>query len=248
MKDRRPAIFIVTLGLMVCGIVALAFLKEHQKLGTPGIMAKSRPGTVVMDLELPERVLDFTSTNVPEPQKVVDWLPKDTSYAERHYQAADEVPPYGIYGTIVMMGTDRTSIHKPEYCLPGQGFSILKRSTETLSIGGPHPYQLPVAKWVVSNLFQQPDGRKVEIHGLYVFWFVAPDEFTTSNWERIWWLTRDLVTKGVLQRWAYVSYFALCMPGQEDATFERMKGLITASVPEFQLPPRSSEGETVAAQ
>ena len=60
---------------------------------------------------------------------------------------------------------------------------------------------------------------------------------TTSHEQRIWWLTRDLLTTGVLQRWAYISYFAVCLPGQEDATFEKMKKLIAASVPEFQLPP-----------
>jgi hypothetical protein len=40
-----------------------------------------------------------------------------------------------------------------------------------------------------------------------------------------------------LQRWAYVSYFSICTPGQEDAAFERMNKLIAASVPEYQLPP-----------
>jgi hypothetical protein len=40
-----------------------------------------------------------------------------------------------------------------------------------------------------------------------------------------------------LQRWAYVSYFSICEPGQEDAVFARMEKLIAASVPEFQPPP-----------
>jgi hypothetical protein len=47
-----------------------------------------------------------------------------------------------------------------------------------------------------------------------------------------------LLTTGVLQRWAYISYFAVCEPGQEDAAFERVKKLIVASVPEFQLAPK----------
>ena len=75
------------------------------------------------------------------------------------------------------------------------------------------------------------------MRGLYVFWFVARNEETDSHWQRIWWLTRDLLTTGVLQRWAYVSYFTICLPGQEDAAFERMKKLIAASVPEFQPAP-----------
>jgi hypothetical protein len=53
----------------------------------------------------------------------------------------------------------------------------------------------------------------------------------------MWWLARDLLRTGVLQRWAYVSYFSFCAPGQEDAAFERMSKLIAASVPEYQLPP-----------
>jgi len=72
-----------------------------------------------------------------------------------------------------------------------------------------------------------------------VFWFVAANEQTANNDKRMWWLTRDLLSKGVLQRWAYVSYFAMCQPGQEDAAFERMKKLIAASVHEFQFPPAS---------
>jgi len=40
-----------------------------------------------------------------------------------------------------------------------------------------------------------------------------------------------------LQRWAYISYFSQCEPGQEDAAFARMEKLIAASVPKFQMPP-----------
>jgi hypothetical protein len=85
---------------------------------------------------------------------------------------------------------------------------------------------------------QNNDGQKQEVRGLYVFWFVARNEQTTSHWQRIWWLTRDLLTTGTLQRWAYVSYFTTCLPGQEDAAFGQMEKLIAASVPEFQLPPK----------
>jgi hypothetical protein len=46
-----------------------------------------------------------------------------------------------------------------------------------------------------------------------------------------------LLHTGVMQRWAYVSYFSLCEPGQEDATAARMEKVIAASVPEFQPPP-----------
>jgi len=63
----------------------------------------------------------------------------------------------------------------------------------------------------------------------------------------MWWMARDLFHTGVLQRWTSVSCLSACLPGQEDATFERMKKFIAASVPEFQLVPRP-KGATVAAR
>jgi hypothetical protein len=55
----------------------------------------------------------------------------------------------------------------------------------------------------------------------------------------MWWMARDLLRTGVLQRWAMISYFAVCAPGQEAATFERLKELIRASAPDVQLVPRA---------
>jgi hypothetical protein len=135
------------------------------------------------------------------------------------------------------MGTDRTSIHKPDFCLPGQGWDIKDRSVVNLPVAGTPSYQLPVAKWVLANSFQTASGQKQQVGGLYVFWFVADGEETPDYRQRMWWQGRDLLRTGVLQRWAYVSCFSVCAPGQEDATFERMKNYIAHSVPEYQFPP-----------
>ncbi|MGA2800889.1 MAG: exosortase-associated EpsI family protein [Verrucomicrobiota bacterium] len=235
MKKQKIFIFIVVLALIGGSAWALVWLRANQKLGAPGIKATPIPGSVRMNLDLPERVLNFTSERVPEDKTVLDMLPKDTSFAQRHYTAPDG---FWVNVNIVLMGTDRTSIHKPEFCLPGQGWRIDQKTTANLSIDGAHPHQLQVAKWVITNFIQNTDGRKKEVRGFYVFWFVAGNEETPSHWRRLWGITRDLLTTGVLQRWAYVSYFAVCEPGQEDATFERVKKLIVASVPEFQLAPK----------
>ncbi len=234
MKHQKWLILFVALGLMAGTAGMLTGLKTHQKLGKPGILAAPIPGSVMMKIELPERVLDCASTNVPEPEVVLGYLPKDTSFVERIYRAADG---FQASATIILMGADRTSIHRPDYCLPGQGWSIGSKTMVNIPISGGQPYELPVMKWVIHNSFQAPDGHKQEVSGIYVFWFVAGHEQTVDNFQRMWWLARDLLRTGVLQRWAYVSYFSVCAPGQEDATFERMKQLIAASVPEYQFPP-----------
>jgi hypothetical protein len=234
MKSQKWLIFCIAFGLMAGTAGALSWSRTHQRLGQPGILATPIPGSVMMKIDLPEYILDFTSTNVPEPEVVLGYLPPDSSYAERLYSA-----PGGpqVTATIVLMGGDRTSIHKPDYCLPGQGWTIRDKSVVNIPVAGAQNYELPVARWVISNFYATPDGQKQEVSGLYVFWFVADGEQTPDNFERMWWLGRDLLHTGVLQRWAYISYFAPCAPGQEDATFERMKNLIAHSVPEYQKPP-----------
>lgn len=235
MKNQKLLIFFAALVLMAGTAGLLIRLKSNQKLGVPGVMFTPIPGSVQVKIALPERVLDFTSTNIPEPKVVLGYLPKDTSYAERFYQSPDGA---AMTGTIVLMGTDRTSIHKPDYCLPGQGWHIDSKNVVNVPVGGAQPYELPVAKWTISANFQKPGGGTEKISGIYAFWFVADKEQTSDFYGYLRLLTHDLLFTGVLQRWAYVSYFTTCEPGQEDAAFGRMEKLIASSVPEFQLPLR----------
>jgi len=51
----------------------------------------------------------------------------------------------------------------------------------------------------------------------------------------MWWMFTNLMRTGTLQRWAYVTCFAACQPGQEEATFKRMKKLIASTVPQFHV-------------
>ena len=76
------------------------------------------------------------------------------------------------------------------------------------------------------------------VRGIYVYWFVDEDRFTPSEWVRqALWVPQDLLLHDVLERWAYISYFSTCWPGQEQVAFERMKKFIAESVPEYQLVP-----------
>ena len=67
------------------------------------------------------------------------------------------------------------------------------------------------------------------------------DRYTASHADRMLWMARDVLLTGILDRWAYISFFSYGAPGQEDALFERMKKLIAISAPEFQLVPREKQ-------
>ena len=245
MNSRKLSALIISLLLMVGTASALTWLKANKRLGTPGIKATSIPETVVMNIALPEKVLDFASTNLETDPVVLHYLPEDTSYARRRYFSADGPP---IEANIILMGTDRTSIHKAEYCLAGAGLTMDRKTNAVIAIDGPQPYEMSVAKWFVSRVDEAPNGQKVKTSGVYVFWFVTQGEMTPNYRLFQTMLAWDLLHTGVLKRWAYISYYAPCVPGEEEAAFERVKRLIAASVPEFQLPQPTAPHATVAKQ
>ena len=227
-------------GLLLIGGSAGVLLKfkAQQKLGQPGVTTRPLANSRNLEVVLPETVLDYTSEWLEQAAIVTNTLPSDTSYGSRRYTASDK---FSVQVTVVLMGSDRTSLHKPQFCLTGAGWVIDNNATreETVRMEKPQPYDLPVIKYVATRQIQQ-EGRTSEWRGIYVYWFVADGALsaTESGLERMWLMARELVTKGVLQRWAYVSYFAVCPPGAEEATYERMKKLIAASAPEFQLTPK----------
>jgi hypothetical protein len=139
------------------------------------------------------------------------------------------------------MGTDRTSIHQPQYCLTGQGWTIDRTDRLTIPIDRPVKYDLEVLRLTASYPERRPDGTVRIWRGVYVYWFVADGQLTADHTQRMWWMARDLLLRGVLQRWAYVSYFTICAPGQEGAAYAAIEKMIQASVPEFQ---RATSGES----
>jgi hypothetical protein len=235
----------LSLSLAVLAIIGataglLTQLGGHQRLGPPGIRTHHPlPGSIRLQADLPERVLDYESQSIDMDDITLNALPRDTSFGQRRYKAPDGLV---LDVRAVLMGTDRASIHKPQICLPAQGWRIDEvRSTQTnVSIQRPYAYELPVMELVATKAFSV-DGQTRSWSGVYVYWYVAEDGLSASasGFERMWSMATKLLKTGVLQRWAYISCFAACPPGQEGATFDRMKKFISAAVPEFQLYPKA---------
>src|SRR5579885_3136451 len=120
MKPKKLTLAVVALAMISGTAVLLAAVP--QKLGRPGVKAVEVPNSRLMQIYLPETILDFGSTNVEQDAGSRAMLPADTSYASRLYFKPGAVP---FISSVVLMGTDRTSIHKAEYCLQGQGLHIV---------------------------------------------------------------------------------------------------------------------------
>jgi hypothetical protein len=179
-------------------------------------------------------VLAYDSQPLPLAAAVYEWLPKDTVYGQRRYVSTNE--NFWLDNLVVLMGADRTSIHKPQYCLVGQGFSIASEEIDSIRMARPIAYELPVKKLTFKGNVMN-DGKRQDVSGVFVYWFVSDTALSSEHGERMWRMGYDLVRTGVVQRWAYVICMAFTNPGKanEDAAYERLKDFIRASVPEYQL-------------
>ena len=243
MNKQKLILFAVALGLIAGGGALLNHLHKNQKLGAPGVRTEPIAGSENLHVVLPALVLDYTSEEIPIQSIVTNVLPRDTSFGQRLYTAADG---FQIALNVVLMKSDRSSLHKPQICLEGNGWRIDQslKTDERVPMQKPYPYDLPVAKLTASSA--NPNGQGPTPHGLYVYYYVADNALSAGTYgvERMWLMARDMLRTGTLQRWAYVSYFAVCPPGQEEAAFERMKKFIAVAAPEFQLTPRTEGTET----
>ncbi|HWQ90586.1 MAG TPA: exosortase-associated EpsI family protein [Clostridia bacterium] len=235
MKTMHWILFGVALMLIGATAGLLSHQRAHQRLGAPGVKTRAIEGTNRVDVVLPETVLNYESKWLDVDELTYNALPKDTSFGQRHYTGPDG---FQMALNVVLMGRDRTSLHKPQFCLTGQGFTIDQAASaaDRITIEKPSRYELPVVK-LISTKQVTVDGQTQTGRGVYVYWYVADDMLSASvsGFERMWVMGRRLLQTGVLQRWAYVSCFAVCAPGQEEATYERMKQFIAVAVPEFQL-------------
>jgi hypothetical protein len=235
MNKQKWTFLLVALALIGGTAFTLVRMKANQRLGRPGILTTPIPGSKRLEVYLPPKVLDYNSVGIPTDTNVFNGLPHDTSFATRVYYSTNGGQ---LLCNVVLMGTDRTSIHKPQFCLTGVGWSIsdAASSSDAIRVERPYPYDLPVMKLVTApRELKRKDGKSETRCGIYVYWFVADHELTESHWVRMRQISTHLLATGELQRWAYVSCFAVCSPGEEARTYEKIKKFIAASVPEFQL-------------
>jgi len=248
MKRRQIITIAAAAAIIAAAALFLFTWEKRQRLGNPAVRLVNVPMPGIEEsfsatntfvagsnsIYLPEKVLSYQSQVSPITRQVWDWLPKDTTYGQRVYR---DTNGFQIQTMAVLMGKDRTSLHQPQYCLTGAGWHQESQEQTTIAVDRPQAYELPVMKMKLKRAYRDSNGQPREAAAVLVYWFVADDQLTSSHDERMWWMARDLLRTGVLQRWAYVLQFTVCRPGEEDATYARISEFIRASVPEYQLVP-----------
>ncbi|HCN78020.1 MAG TPA: hypothetical protein DIT13_12605 [Verrucomicrobiales bacterium] len=208
---------------------------------SPELSAGSEAGVV---MTLPERTSLFMGRSEKPDTVEKTLLPADTQIVKMRY--ATPRPPEErdrVDVTLVLAGAERRSIHRPEVCLDGQGWTILEQRVVPVELPG--GCVLEVKDLLIEREWLDDAGGRRMLRAHYVYWFVGSDVSTPNNWTRVWLSSWDNVLRSVNHRWAYPSLTAWVTEGWDPAltgqrqrtseqTLELIKNLIRELAPGFQ--------------
>jgi EpsI family protein len=162
-----------------------------------------------------------------------DILPADTGFSRKNYAFVGD-RKHDVFLSIVLSGRDRTSIHRPELCLVGQGWTIegaMQHSFRHARTSGPGgDFRATVLR--VRREVPSPRGRVV-VPQLVAYWFVGGDSIVASHWQRFLHDAWNRVTRARADRWAYVLMQTDARDG-EAAALARMQAVLDGTLPVFQ--------------
>lgn len=170
----------------------------------------------IRDLEFPDRCPDCDQKLFNMARSEKEALPPDTEFVKSAY--TNDVGTR-LFTSIVLSGTARDSIHRPQRCLTAQGNAIDGEYTLKIPLEGRDSLNVRVIK--ASRMFHTKEGL-VPYYSYYAYWFVGQDRETPSHYSRMFWIAWDRVVRSKANRWAYIA-----ISGKREAEGnEYEKGLI----------------------
>ena len=165
-------------------------------------------------------------------------LPADTGFAKRLYLDGDSADPgHRVLASVVLSGADRSSIHRPELCLIGQGWSIDSASYHEFTLPGASLGHVGCTLLDVHRDVRTPRGI-LRVPEVMVYWFVGAERTAASYPGLLVADIRSRLTQGTSDRWAYVLFEAAAVDGREPA-LARIQSLLSGLGSVLAVSPRT---------
>jgi EpsI family protein len=194
------ATLVVSVAVTVLSVAEIAWLHQWAQRPPNGGAGVALAADGVTPAELPAFISnEWAGRTVAVSAVEREILPADTGFAKRQYLPIGGAGP-GVFLSVVLSGRDRTSIHRPELCLVGQGWTILGRREQPLRIGGE---TITVSVLSVRREAMTKRGRVV-VPQVVVYWFAGGDATVASHWGRFGVDTWNRLAHGRVDRWAYI--------------------------------------------
>lgn len=216
-KEIQP--FFIMIGLLILTSFALAYTVDVTISDESGVRTEfprevgSWKGEEIRFCQNPDCRGNFIMSELTDPEVCPECgdelhtmtiaekalLPPDTILVKNLY-----LDPEGrrLISSIVLSGRERSSIHRPQLCLTGQGSEIV--SSHVIQV--PLPGRKPLDVMVLDLIRRRAVGKDVfEQYSYYAYWFSGKDRETASHVKRMLWMGTDRIFRNVAHRWAYIS-------------------------------------------
>lgn len=156
-------------------------------------------------------------------------LPSDTKILKKRYTRNYD-PEEIVFCSVVFSGEHRTSIHRPETCMVGQGHEIVSNPVIEVPLEGREPLRV-----MVLHLTKRVSPQRVH-NSYYAYWFVGDDRETPFHHERMLWMALDRIFKNITHRWAYIAVSGERSPDLNDtAHYEEIREVVGKLYPQISL-------------
>lgn len=189
-------------------------------------------------LALPEYLGRWYGVDQKITDKELTFLANDTEFARKQYTNGTGDT---VLASIVLSGQDLdNSIHRPERCLPAQGWTIADSRRVHVRVPTLKGGALPVTRLHDVRQVPTSDGRVVSLYHLNYYWFIGYNHVTASHLERTLLDISDRLIKGYNQRWAFVTVASEITEGRlrfgksEKETDEMLQQFIATLSPTLQ--------------
>jgi hypothetical protein len=222
---RRLAVLLA----VILGVLSLAFMLPRSEVAREAAVRMELPESLTFWTRDAEGINTFQywhGAPMPVSEEEHRMLAPDTEFAKKRYYLSDVdtkqplisdprlatfADLLAVQASIVLSGHDlNDSIHRPERCLPAQGFKELQLEPRILKTDRG---DVPVTRIRCYTEIKDPAtgdfvvdaaGHPLRLQHVFYYWFIGSHTVTSDHYHRTLTDMRDRLFGGFDQRWAYV--------------------------------------------
>ena len=181
----------LALALAVVALILCAVTGQQPPLSPAGVV-----------MQLPSSVSGMQGTSLEATAQEMNALTEGVKIERKLYVSDTR----NMLATIVLSGPSRRALHRPDICLPGQGWGIAGKDELPVRLSDGREINV-----MMMRLFRDSvgdNGRLVRVRGLNLFWYQGYAEVRTADYyEHVFLTYFDSVFKNLNHRWALMSFF-----------------------------------------
>jgi exosortase/archaeosortase family protein len=118
-----------------------------------------------------------------------------------------------VTASVVLSGHLKRSLHRPEVCLPSQGWSIVESVPVTINKPDGTSFAATYLRLAIDRMDET--GHRLRQRGVNIYWYVGSDNTTcASHYKHVADTYLDAIFRNLNHRWAMVSVFMPIPPSE----------------------------------